>query len=150
VVPHRPGIICWDLSSIPVGKTVTAVNITINVTDPGPQAYEIYALRRAWDESQATWQRASSGTNWTTAGAHNTSSDRENIVLGSMNSSSTGIKTFSLNSNGITKVRSWVTNPSSNHEFVIIDYVNNTNGLDFSSSENSTVANRPKLTVTYQ
>jgi len=61
--PDYAGIICWDLSSIPVGKTVTAVNIAINVTDPSPQAYEIYALRRAWDESQATWQRASSGTN---------------------------------------------------------------------------------------
>lgn len=67
-----------------------------------------------------------------------------------MSSNSTGIKTFTLNSNGIAKVRSWVANPSSNHGFVIIDYVNNTNGLDLSSSEDSTVANRPKITVTYQ
>ena len=46
-------------------------------------------------------------------------------------------------------VQSWVNSPSSNHGFIVLDYINASNGLDFSSREAATLANRPKLTVTY-
>jgi hypothetical protein len=148
--PDYAGLIRWDLSSIPAGKTITAASITVNITDVSAEIYEIYALRRAWTSSGATWSRATSTVNWTTAGANSTTSDRESTVLGTMSSSTTGLKTFSLNSSGVAKVQSWINTPSSNHGFIIQDYVNNANGLDFSSSEFSTVTSRPKLTVTYQ
>lgn len=35
--PDYAGLIRWDLSSIPANKTVTAVGITVNVTDPSPR-----------------------------------------------------------------------------------------------------------------
>jgi len=148
--PDYATLLKWNLSSIPAGKIVTAVSITVNITNVSSQLYEIYALRRAWSESSATWNQASSGVNWGTAGANSTTSDRESTVLGAMSSSSTGLRTFSLNSSGIAKVQSWIDNPSSNHGFVIMDYVNNSDGLDFSSRETSTVSNRPKITITYE
>ncbi|MCW1925015.1 DNRLRE domain-containing protein [Luteolibacter arcticus] len=148
--PDYAGLIRWNLSSIPAGKTVTAASITVNVTDVTTEAYEIYALRRNWTPSQATWNIAASGANWGTPGASNTSTDRESTVLGTMSSSTTGLKTFALNASGVAKVQSWVNSPSSNHGFIIMDYVNNSNGLDFSSSEDTAAANRPKLTVTYE
>jgi hypothetical protein len=148
--PDYAGLIRWDLSSIPAGKTVTAASITVNVTDVSTEVYEIYALRRAWTSSQVTWNVAANGVNWATAGANNTSTDRENTVLGTMSSSSTGLQTFTPNSSGIAKVQSWINTPSTNHGVIVMDYANNANGLDFSSSEFSTVNSRPKLTVTYQ
>jgi hypothetical protein len=148
--PDYAGLLRWDLSSIPAGKTVTSVSIAVYVTDTSSEVYEIYALRRAWTESSATWNAASTGVNWATPGANSTTSDRESTVLGTMSSSSTGLRTFPLNASGIAKVQSWINSPSTNHGFIISDYVNNSNGLDFSSSESSTIANRPKITVTYQ
>lgn len=148
--PDYAALFRFDLSSIPAGKTVTAVSLSVNVTDVSTQPYEIYALRRSWTEGATTWVKATSTVNWSTAGANSTSTDRESTVLGAVSSSSTGVKTFTFNSAGITKVQSWINTPSSNYGFVIQDYVNNTDGLDLSSKENTTTANRPKLTVTYQ
>ncbi len=148
--PDYAALLRFDLSSIPAGKTITSVSLSVNVTDVSSQPYEIYAMRRSWSESSATWNQASSGVAWSTVGANNTSTDRENTVLGALSSSSTGVRTFTFNASGVAKVQAWVNTPSSNHGFVIQDYVNNTDGLDISSKENGTAANRPKLTVTYQ
>ena len=148
--PDYAALLRFDLSSIPAGKTITAVTLTVNVTDLSAQVYEIYALRRAWSESSATFNVASSGVNWGTAGASNTTSDRETTVLGTISSSTTGVKTFAFNSAGIAKVQSWVNTPAGNHGFIVQDYTSNTDGIDLSSKENTTAANRPKLTITYQ
>lgn len=146
--PDYAGLVSWDLSSIPAGKTVTAVSVSFNVTDVSSSAYELYALKRAWSETTATWNVASTGTNWQTAGA-NGANDRETTVLGALSSTSTGVKTFTLNVAGIAKVQSWINNPATNYGFVILDYANS-DGLDLNSSEIGTIANRPKITVTYQ
>ena len=146
--PDYAGLVSWDLSSIPAGKTVTAVSVSFNVTDVSSSAYELYALKRAWSETTATWNVASTGTNWQTAGA-NGANDRETTVLGALSSTSTGVKTFTLNAAGIAKVQSWINNPATNYGFVILDYANS-DGLDLNSSEIGTIANRPKITVTYQ
>jgi hypothetical protein len=146
--PDYAGLVSWDLSSIPAGKTVTAVTVTFNVTDISASAYEFYALKRPWTETGATWNVASAGVNWQTAGA-NGSNDRETTVLGAITGSTTGLKTVTLNSSGIAKVQSWINNPATNYGLVILDYANS-DGLDLNSSEIGTVSNRPKITVTYQ
>ncbi|BCU79279.1 Ig-like domain-containing protein [Luteolibacter sp. LG18] len=146
--PDYAGLVSWDLTSIPAGKTVTAVTVTFNVTDPGASAYELYALKRAWSETTATWNIASTGVNWQTAGA-NGANDRETTVLGSLAGTANGLKTITLNASGIAKVQSWINTPSSNYGFVILDYAN-TDGLDLNTREIGTVASRPKITVTYQ
>jgi hypothetical protein len=46
-------------------------------------------------------------------------------------------------------VQGWVNGTVSNQGFIMLNAAN-TNGLDVSSSEASTTALRPKLTVTYQ
>jgi hypothetical protein len=148
--PDYAALLRFDLSSIPAGKTITAASLTVNVTDVSAQVYEIYALRRTWSESSATYNIASTGVNWATAGANSTSTDRESTILGTVSSSSTGVKTFAFNASGVAKVQAWVNTPASNYGFVIQDYVNNSDGIDISSKENTTAANRPKLTVTYQ
>ena len=147
--PDYSALLKWDLTAIPVGKTVTAVTLTFNVVAASSQVYELYALKRDWSESEVTWVKASSSVNWSTAGASNTTGDRETTVLGTISSPSTGIKTFKLNAAGIAKVQSWINAPSTNFGFVVQDYTV-TKGLDVTSSEGGVVAQRPIITVTYQ
>jgi PKD repeat protein len=146
--PDESALVFWDATSIPVGSTVQSVDITVNVTNRSGQDYEFYELQRAWIESEATWSEYASGQSWQAPGADG-AADRGSAVLGSITAPTTGTKTISLNAAGVAVVQSWVDNPSSNLGFILLDYINASNGLDFSSRETATVANRPKLTVTY-
>jgi hypothetical protein len=147
--PDYSALLKWDLTSIPAGKTVTAVTLTFNVTDVSTDVYELYALKRDWSESASTWVKATSTVNWSTAGASNTTSDRETTVLGTLTAPATGTKVVTLNSAGIAKVQSWINTPSTNFGFIIQDYTV-AGGLDVSSSEATTVSQRPIITITYQ
>ena len=118
------------------------------MVDTSNQSYELYALKRAWSEASVTWQVASTGTNWQTAGASG-ANDRETTVLGALTGSASGTLTVNLNAAGIAKVQSWINSPASNFGFILLDFAQS-NGLDLSSSEAATVGQRPKLTITYQ
>jgi hypothetical protein len=146
--PDYAVVMLWNLASIPSGKTVTSASLTFNVVDASSHSYEFYALKRTWNESSVTWQLAQTGTSWQTAGA-NGANDRETTVLGSVTGSGSGSTTVALNAAGIAKVQAWINNPASNFGFVLLDYAQS-NGLDLSSSEASTVSQRPKLTIIYQ
>lgn len=138
----------WDVSSIPASKTVTAASVTFNVTDASTQAYQLYQLKRAWTETGSTWNSFASGSAWQTAGAGG-ANDRATVSLGAVTGSAVGSLTVSLNASGIAMVQGWVNGAVSNQGFIMLNAAN-TYGLDVSSSEASTVALRPKLTVTYQ
>lgn len=147
--PDYGVLLRWDLSSIPAGKTITAVSLTFNVTNTSSQIYEFYAMARAWSESSATWQLASTGVPWQTLGA-NGAADRSSTVLGTLSSGALGTKTVSLNADGIAAVQGWINNPAANFGMILADYVNNADGLDLSSSEAATLSQRPKITITYK
>jgi hypothetical protein len=59
----------WDLSQTPAGATVTSATVTLNISNPSPQTYGAYELKRAWSEGQVNWNVAATGTPWATAGA---------------------------------------------------------------------------------
>ena len=107
-----------------------------------------FRLDPATVEGKATWNETASGQSWQVAGADG-SEDRGSTVLGAILDSSEGLSTISLDSTGIAVVQAWVNNPASNHGFIILDYINASDGLDFSSRENGIVSKRPKLTVAY-
>ncbi len=134
----------WSLTGIPAGATVNSASIGLQVINSTANTYSAYALLRSFEESQATWNRASTAQAWGTAGAL-ASSDRGSVV-GSI-TGSTGAKTINLNSAGIALVQTWVNGGTNGG--VSIASATNTDGIDFASSEASTVANRPTLNVTY-
>jgi hypothetical protein len=79
------------LSNVGAG-TVTNAKIRLycvanNGNNPTTQ---VYALRRNFVESQATWNIYSTGNNWGTAGALNTTSDYNNSLLASQLITTTG------------------------------------------------------------
>ena len=140
-------VIRWDTSSIPVGSTVESAQITFNITNPTPNLYELYQLIRPWDESVVSWNAATAGDNWDTAGAQD-ATDRNPTVLGELSIGTTGIYTLPLNTDGVAAVQSWVDSPAANQGIIIANSTSG-DGVDFDSREVGIAANRPKLTVTY-
>jgi hypothetical protein len=146
--PDESALLFWDITSIPIGSIVQSVDIAVNVTNTsGSLTYEIYDLKRAWIEYEATWNDYISGQSWEVAGADG-AADRGSTELGVIVGSSLGSTTVSLNTDGMATVQAWVDDPSTNHGFIVQDY-NNANGLGFSSRETTPISERPKLTVTY-
>ena len=147
--PDLSCLISWDMTSIPVGSVIRSVDVVVNVTNTSSQIYEFYQMLRPWVETEATWNQYRAGQGWQTAGADGPA-DRGSTVLGGISAASAGLSVIALNAAGVSVVQSWVDNPAMNLGFIIMDYINNSNGLDFSSRETATISNRPKLIVTYE
>ena len=95
----------------------------------------------------ATWNRLSATSTWAKAGAQG-ANDRGSTVLGTVTAPTIAKVTITLNAAGIAVVQNWINSPASNFGFTIQNYANS-KAFAFSSSEASTAANRPKLSVTY-
>jgi len=140
-------VLAWDISSIPGNAALVSADIQLEVTNVSTGAYNCYSLLAPWDQSQVSWNSASSGSPWTGAGA-SSASDRGSQVACSVSAVSTGPLTVNLSSDGLTLIQSWITNPGSNHGLIIASPTT-ADGADFHSSESATAMARPKLNVTY-
>jgi hypothetical protein len=140
----RSCLIRWDLTSIPQGSVVTAVSLGVYVTNETSGLYDVYPLRRSFDEAQATWSLAATGVSWQVAGA--TGSDDRGAAVAQMGSRSTGATTVTLPAE---VAQGWVDAPTSNFGLVVAD-PDVSNGFAFASREASTASQRPTLTVTYR
>jgi hypothetical protein len=140
----------WVISTIPAGSTVTSVSVTLNITNVSTTAgYFFKECLRAWVEGQATWNIYSTGNSWQTAGC-NGALDVGATSFGTLTAASTGAETVVLNAAGIAAVQGWVDDPSSNNGFLLANYDDaNWDGSTFTSKENATAADHPKLTVGY-
>jgi chitodextrinase len=140
-------LLLWDLSDIPSGALVEGTTITINVTNVSSGSYELYEVKANWQEDSADWNSYAAGSPWEVPGASG-ASDRGTTVLGTVNGSSLGSRTLTLNQNGLNLIQGWVDGSAPNFGFIIADG-QVSNGLDFGSREVSAPLDRPKLTVTY-
>ena len=130
----------WDLSQIPAGATVSTASVTLNITNPSPQTYGAYDLKRAWNESQISWNQASTGTPWATAGAKGTT-DRGSQIA-SVTPTNIAPYTFTIPA---SVVQGWVSAPSSNNG-ILLAHTTNFDGFVFGTKEG---AQPPKLTINY-
>ncbi|RKH36007.1 DNRLRE domain-containing protein [Corallococcus praedator] len=138
----------FDLGAIPANATVQSVRLTVNVKNSTTgEGFFVYAAGRAWTESQATWNNATSTTAWATVGASG-ASDRGATSFATLIPGATGSYGVDLNAAGIAAVQGWVQSAGTNNGFVL-DANTNMDGLELDSSEAAIAANRPKLTVTY-
>ena len=147
--PDIASLVAWDVSAIPVGSTIVSASFELYVTNTTVHSYSVFAMERAWDELGATWNVAGVGRSWASAGANSTS-DRNNALLGSITSRNTGTLRVDLNAAGRAAVQEWVNDPTSNHGLIFQNYADASDGLDFRSSETSTVSQRPRLLIAYQ
>ena len=141
-------LVRWDLSSIPKGSTIASAKLGLSISNASTTGvYYVYAMKRAWNEAQATWTSPSSGLAWELPGARG-ASDRATASLGTITTTSTGAYTLALNAAGIAQVKSWVDHPETNFG-VVIDNGANWDGLGFGSSEAPTPSDRVKLAVSF-
>ncbi|WP_290661605.1 DUF4347 domain-containing protein, partial [Aquabacterium sp.] len=129
-------------NQIPVGATITGVTLTMQITTQNlftNSSFDFHRMLTSWTDA-STWDSmgggVSSGTGYS------------NTVDGTITESGTGSFSITNNANMIASVQAWATNPSSNYGWWT------SNGgyqsrIAFGSAENATVANRPKLVVTY-
>ena len=139
-------VIGWDISEIPATATVQLASIVFNTLNVGGP-YSCFGLLRSWNQAEVTWNEASSGITWGSAGAVGVS-DRDSLPLCSFNASVNGPITINLNADGLALVQSWVDGSLANNGFIITDTVSS-NGADFDSSESANAMNRPKLEIVY-
>ena len=144
--PASAGLLRWDVSEIPPGSLVLAATITLTITDASDGVYDLFEVKRAWVENQATWNLASAGTPWGLPGALD-ESDHGTDVLALHSATATGIDTTDFNAEGLAVLQGWINNPTANNGLIIQNYTTATS-LAFRSSEAATTT-RPKLEITY-
>jgi hypothetical protein len=132
---------------VPTGATIDSASLTFDIFNSSGSSYEIYALKRAWNESQVTWNQADNANNWQSAGA-NGSNDRDTQILGTVTATNTGSLTIAFNTAGMAIIQQWVNDPNSNYGIIIANSSSG-DGVDFYSSEFSTTTSRPKLSLSY-
>ncbi len=149
-------LLYWDLSAIPAGSTVESASVAVyveNVTQsPG---FDMYAMTQAWTEGTGNGSTTANGATWNTYDGANAwpggaggASDRGSTVLANFTPTATGAYQAALNDAGEVALAGWINDAASNMGFMI-HAGSTTNGLDFTSKEGTTVANRPQLTVAY-
>ena len=151
-------LLYWDLSSIPAGSTIESASITVYVedeTDSATPGYDLYEMTQAWLEGTGNGSATGDGATWNTYDGDNAwpngaggAGDRGSTALANFAATSTGSYQVALNDAGETVLENWINTPVSNMGFMI-HAGEEDNGLDFTTKEGSTVANRPKLTIAY-
>lgn len=144
---RKPTLLSFDLSSIPVGATVSSAKLQLyGIGWSGANiSIEFFNLLRSWNDCQASWIKADSN-NWEVAGA-NGATDRGTTAITTITTS--GIQRwYEINLTGL--VQSWINNPESNKGLLVRGKdPYNISTYYFASSED-TAARGPKLTVTYK
>ncbi len=126
----------WDISSIPDSAAITAAEMSFELFNTSPGAYNVFAADLEWSESNITWNSANMG-------------NMQGTLLGTLFPSDAGKLTLVLNSTGAARVQEWVHGTTVNNGFLIRS-AGTGDGIDMRSSEYSTVEQRPSLSVTYE
>ncbi len=146
------GMIKFDLSGVvPSEAVITEGYLDLYVVSRSNDSnYEdagVYAARRAWNEAQATWNRATSATYWSVAGANGIPTDRTNTLLDQQRLDAVNVwERFNVTD----ALAQWVSGSQANHGLVIKGGAGSGGvNYDFASSENNDLTIRPRLVFTY-
>ncbi len=126
----------WDVSAIPSGAIVTAVDVSFNVFNDSPVAHDILEVEAEWTENEVSWEIISHNT---TVGS---------TIFGSIPPLTFNENVVTLNQAGIDLVQGWVDGTIPNGGFYIQTAGSN-NGMGVHSSEATTATTRPKITISY-
>ncbi|MGH6649067.1 DUF4347 domain-containing protein, partial [Aquabacterium sp.] len=134
-------IIGASAGQIPQGSVITSVTLTMYMTSSPTftnPTFSLYRMLAAWTDT-STYASMGDGID----GAEYKFSADQTIT-------DSGAKSYTFASNAamIATVQAWVNNPSSNQGWYLF-CDDNSSQASFASAENATVANRPKLSVTY-
>lgn len=146
---HQNAVVQPDLSNIPAGATIVDAKLWIRATDTSGTPYTIsaYALLRNWVEAQVTWNSYATASAWGTAGALNTTTDRQAVATGSVSAPATNTYT----SIDITSWVQEVVDGGITNNGVVLERTDAQNDMRyrvFASSE-GTDGQRPEFVIEY-
>lgn len=147
----------FDFSSIPAGSTINSATLTLTLEAASSsyaannRAMKVYRLLRNWVEAEVTWNVFSSGNSWSTAGAANTTTDREATDIGSVT-----ILTSAADESEVaitltaSKIQEMISGGVfTNNGFLLQNDTETNDRHDFHSSETATGSKAPKLVIDY-
>jgi RHS repeat-associated protein len=143
----------YGVARYTTGATIQEASLAITVTSRTQTTWlklELYPVLRSWLESQATWNVAQSGVNWTSAGCNGVGSDRAATPVATVTVDTAAGKVTMPGLAGL--VQSWVNNPGGNAGLLLRPQANTggaTMTYNFASSQYWTEGDRPALTVKY-
>lgn len=145
------GLVKFDLSSIPAGSTI--LTATLRLYDEAQnyssndRTMRVYRSLRAWVANQSTWNVYATASNWGTAGAANTTSDREATDIGSITTPATEVAGYIDITLTPSKIQEMISGGSFTNNGFILKMDTETNDMHQYSDE--TVSNQqPKLLIT--
>jgi hypothetical protein len=123
---------------IPLGSTITSASLTVFVIDTSGSSAQVTLHRMLTDWNEAsTWNSLTDGVSL---------NDVEAAVVADSTLADPDVNGFQTFTGLAGAVQAWA-NGADNHGWVIV--IDSTNGWDFRTSEHSTVAQRPALTISF-
>ncbi|WP_157745880.1 golvesin C-terminal-like domain-containing protein [Micromonospora purpureochromogenes] len=141
----------FDTSSIPANAKVLSGSLNLwgfsTVIGTSQQStYSVHTLNKAFDPTAATWVKANSTTNWTTAGGDYSATAASSLANFGVDDAPQWRRWAVKDS-----VQNWVTNPTANKGFLVkyTDEAGRLKGHSLFASSEGTEALRPQLQVVY-
>lgn len=140
----------FDLSGLPAGVVIKAAQLELYLTasQTEPLDLSIYALRKPWIATEATWNRATAGETWSLPGASGEGSDFDPERIATIPIQAMGAYQFNVRS----LVQSWLSGVVNNEGFLLSGPRLGGSGslhYNLASAEFADPARRPKLLLSY-
>jgi hypothetical protein len=137
-------------SLLPADATITAVNLRIydeavNYSS-NDRTMRVYRIKRTVNPDQVTWNVYSSGNSWSTAGAGNTTNDREATDIGSLSFPATEVNQYYTIPLDATKIQEFYSGVFTGNA-LLLQFDTENNDMHQFSDELDT--NPPYLQITY-
>ncbi|MHC4712023.1 MAG: putative Ig domain-containing protein [Planctomycetota bacterium] len=135
----------FDISDIPSSATVDEALLKVYVyqVDSGTPQISAYRLLKSWVESEVTYNKADSSTNWASAGLQSGTDYASSASATSSSISSTGWATLDITD----LVQDWVDGTYTNYGVLL--RLTTSGHIRTRMAEYTTSSDRPKLEVTY-
>lgn len=143
-----------DDGTIPAGSTIVSATLRIYKLQDfatNTRNMEVRRVVRTWVEGQATWNEASSGVSWGTAGGGNQTTDIEATTIGTRSfTHDEAVNEYAEWSLTASKIQEMITGGSfTNKGFFLATEIQTDDAWRFASTNNATAAQRPELVVVY-
>jgi hypothetical protein len=144
----------FDLSSISAGSTIDTATLTLTYAvdaSSNARTLSVYRVKRAWVETEATWNSWKTGSAWSTAGCANTTSDREAADIGTATQPASPTLNTTLDITlTAAKIQEMITGGAFTNNGLLLQVDSESSDrITYYDTEEATAGYRPKLVVTY-